>query len=224
MISTSEIEERFLRALEALPAHEAKRSGLPQRAHTFAFKVFFAKLNDLPRAQQTRKRDGVKREAQKLAEQSSKLRSLILEAHGDTFAALGSAGLKDPHPLLIADSLRALIQAAVTVIEGNENRSEKIGRPSSKAAEMIADFAVHHFEEVTMRQAAITVRSDREGNPAAGQFLAFLREIFEASGISASAEFHGKRAIARARAGISPGGTGGLVTIRHVQPKAKTPR
>lgn len=217
----SDLEARVLEALEALPVDPSKRDALRHEAHALAMTAAFARLNDLPRGLPTRKRNGAKQEAEAMAEQAFTLFKLIYAAHGDTLAALKRHGL-ERHPFLIADDLKALMAATVAFLDEGTEQPAKIGRPSSRAAEMIADFAVHTFEQLTLAKASITVRSDREGNPAGGEFLTFLRDLYDAAGVRASAESHGKRAIQRARAGIEPGGKGGVVSIRHVPAKEKT--
>ena len=174
----------------------------------------FATLNDRRAATSTRQANGVKVEAGQIGEAAFALFRKIKASHGDTRTAFAKA--RDPTELhKIEVALLTLMQSAATICDDPRHiKPAKLGRTSSRAAQMIADFVLHTFESVTESRATITTRHDKVGNPAEGPFLTLLKAVFGLFGVKASAEAQGKAAIRRRTAGHKPGGAGGLVTIR----------
>lgn len=220
---SAEIQQKILEAFESLPVREAERSGLKQRAFNLSMQAGFAKMNDLPRANKTRRTNGLKLELEALAEQAAVLHRLIQNLHGDTLRAMTKVGPNKPDPLMIANDLRDMIASAVAVLEQDAGQAATPGRPKSRAAEMIADLTLVHFEAATGRKAGRSTNHHRHGNPTGGEFIKFLGRIFEAFQMNASAPSHGRSALDRARAGIPPGGKGGATSVTIVRGMEKNP-
>lgn len=206
-------------ALAQLHLTDSARLDLPRRAYTLAMTAGFAKLNDRPEAMVTRRANGVRKEADKIGKAAFAAFKALKVSHGDTRRAFATANPScEIHK--VEDLLFGLVQAADSIQDDpRHEKPARNGRPSSRAAEMIADFALVEFEEATGVRATITTRHDKPGSPADGPFLRLLDAVFGAFAVEASPEFHGRKAIVRRRAGQEPGGSGGMVTIRRVRRK-----
>jgi hypothetical protein len=177
----------------------------------------FAMLNDRREANRTRGADGAKKEADAIGEAAFTLFKAIKSAHGDTRGALRTVDPDcDLHKL--GDTLLHLMQTSADVVTSERfDKPATIGRPTSRAAQMIADLVLLEFEACTGARATITTRHDKRGSPAEGAYLDLVRTVFEIFKVGASAESQGRAAIDRRKAGIEPGGSGGMVSIRHVK-------
>jgi hypothetical protein len=192
------------------------KDDVAELAESILFMARMARLNDRPAANKTRRANGVQRETEKIASAAIVLRKLINSAHGDTLAAL-KAHNSDRHPYALDLQLREFVKAALKAIGTPSAQEAKLGRPTSRAAQMVADIVLDDFENFTGTRGAIVTRHDKRGSPAEGPYLSLLSAVFDASGIQASVERHGRDAIKRRTAGTEPAGRGGMVSIRRVK-------
>ncbi|WP_439546918.1 hypothetical protein [Sandarakinorhabdus sp.] len=202
------VTREILEAMRALPLREFEPGEITLEQHAFSLSntAGFALVNRLAMANRTRKKDGIKKEAEAIRDAAAKLHQLLQQTHGDTLAALEQAAVTDPqpnalHPLQVADTVRALANLAhVAFLDAPSQRAQP-GSKNKQAAAQVADMALRSFEQLTGRRAARTwdAYKDVDGGP----FVDFLAAVFRALGMKDSAPSQAKEAISR-RAGDNP--------------------
>jgi hypothetical protein len=205
------VEDAILEAMKSLPLRdfEDDEPSLRTRAHWLSQAAGWALFNRHPRANKTRGKDGLKREARAIRDTAAKLHRLLEAAHGDTLAALERAAETDPqivpmplHPLAISEHLRALANLAHVAELDAPAQPAQPGTPRKLAVAQVADLVLQSFEQLTGKRAARAIEYKDVGQDIVaadgGPFIAFLGAVFAALGLNDSPASQGRDAIARA--------------------------
>ncbi len=189
--------DRVGAAIAALPVLEEERWRIPGALEMMLAAGTLMPANDRPNLREA----GVTKARRQLASLDS-LATEMVDLLADISAEAGDAldrelgsGRSFVHFRDSLDATAAAVRRALISVQGNTG----VGRPAKRGAAGIADVALIVYEGLTGEKATVTVRADREGNPAGGKFLTFLESLFSALKIAASAETHAKGAIAKAK-------------------------
>lgn len=87
----------------------------------------------------------------------------------------------------------AVSRAIERVADGPQ--APAMGAAKKSTAFLVADQGLWAFEEITGTRATITVDSMKSGNPASGNWISFLADLFDALQIKASAQSQARAAI-----------------------------
>ncbi len=195
MMVLNDAAKGVLAAMEALPLKDvALRDRLPEHAFSLAGVVGMCRLYASPRTQETRKQDGVRKEAQAIRDAAARLHRLLEGAHADTLAALDRAAISDPQtgpkqiaPLVTSSHVRMLANLAHVALLDAPKAAAKPGKPDDRVAEAAAAQIAATYELLTGKKPARVY--DRIEGCEAGPFHAFLRTVFIATGIDADADY-----------------------------------
>ncbi|TIN77485.1 hypothetical protein [Mesorhizobium sp.] len=128
------------------------------------------------------------------------LGGLPLEAHSALQEVTDASGVK--HPFWFQEQATAMLKAVQAAREAIPISKERSGRPRMKGAEKFSMLALRVYEDLTGKPASRTVDTYDMGNIAGGPFVQFLRDLFEALEIDASADNQARDAITRAKKSV----------------------
>lgn len=226
MIRGNEAQRQRLReAIERLPLRpEADVDGT---LDVLELGFAFARLNALPSMTTTKKKNGKVEELRKFTklakrlvkqpgspERAEKLGAHIKAMHHEALEGLSAAGPPSVWLLARGDAelkrdLETLIDRAEMAIAAAQQTAASTS-PKRLAPEQIAQICGQIYPELTGKRAVL--HFDGYSEKRTGPFLHFLKEIYAATGIEASAEHFGRHA-----EGVDVIGGRGGVTIRKVQ-------
>lgn len=196
-------------AIERLPLSEGAGSA-DQAAFALEMTCYFARVNELPRMQTSRKKNGMNKELNEFAKRATRLCQQIEQMHRQAQNALSPKG--ERHVLAVQSDLEVMIRRA---FEAAEASPETESTPSNHrlAPKQIAQACAQMFSDLTGKRP--TLHYDPIEEKRTGAFLGFVTDIFQACEIDASAEHYARDA---EKAGDVIGGNGG-VTMRRVPAK-----
>lgn len=195
-------------AIERLPLIAGVNTD--QAAFALEMCCSFARVNELPRMQPSRQKNGMVKELNEFVKRATRLCQQIEGMHLEAQNALSPKG--ERHVLAVQGDLEVLIRRA---IEAAATAPETKALPSNRrlAPQQTAQACAQTFIDVTGKRP--TLHYDPIEGERTGAFLGFVRDIFEALEIDASAEHYARDA---EKAGDVIGGNGG-VTMRRVPAK-----
>ncbi len=199
---------KLTQAIERLPLSDSSRT-LEPSVQALQWGCYFAKVNEIPRLQPSRKKNGQAKELRDFAKHALRLCKFIDTMHVDAQVAVSA---NERHVEAVNGDLVAMIRRALIAAEV---APETAAVPSNRrlAPLQIAQTCASIFQELTGKPAKLHY-NDALGERT-GPYLRFVSDVFEAAGIEASAEHF-------ARLAMEPvdviGGNGG-VSMRKVPAK-----
>lgn len=152
-------------------------------------------MNQLPRAQKTRKQDGRKKELAELALLAEKLSQTIQALHGDTLELLATKPIESP--LFISKDCFKLANACADLANAEPPQDETQGQPRKDTEAKIAGLCKNAFERLTGGKASVNTTTDTSPQGcgiAYGPFLEFVGAIYKAYDLTASPESQARAA------------------------------
>jgi hypothetical protein len=211
MINGQDERRQALRAaMERLPlAPEADVEG---SLDVLQLGCYFSRVNQLPRMTASRAKNGTAKELEAFCKAARKLRSQIAAMHKDSLGALQRRD--ERHALAVDCDLQRMIERATAFLEQAPDAPAKTS-PSRLCPEQTAQICAQVYEELTGKRSRLHGQSAGGFEKKGGPYFRFVRDVFEACGVDASAE-HYARMAQEHRGEI--GGSGG-VSIRRVAKK-----
>jgi hypothetical protein len=199
---------KLAQAIERLPLVGGP-TAIGQSVQALQWACYFAKVNEIPRLQPSRKKNGQAKELREFAKLALRLSKFIDTMHADAQATISATGR---HVEAVNEDLIVMMRRAVVAAE---KVPETAAVPSNRrlAPLQIAQTCASFFVDLTGKPAKLHY-NDAIGERT-GPYLRFVSDVFEAVGIKANAEHF-------ARLGMEPvdviGGNGG-VSMRKVPAK-----
>jgi len=199
---------KLTQAIEKLPLSDSSRT-LGPSVQELQWACYFAKVNEIPRLQPSRKKNGQAKELREFTKHALRLCKFIDTMHADAQRAISTDGR---HVEAVNEDLIAMIRRALVAAE---SAPETAAVPSNRrlAPLQIAQTCASVFSDLTGKPAKLHY-NDAIGERT-GPYLHFVSDVFEAAGIEASAEHF-------ARLAMEPvdviGGNGG-VSMRKIPAK-----
>src|SRR5262245_36164678 len=184
--------------MHKLPLLDGRRQFIAQQAHALEFAAHHSR--GWPRPHTRHIGAGrARKELLRLAFLIEKLEAHISTRHRTSMDAIKAAG-ENPFDLLkLGAKLSWLSRAAnnATAKLAKMPMPKAATKPRKRQAEIVREIAASHYEFLTgLPPYKMTVDAIKDGHPANGVWLRFLREVFKALNIDGSAE-HQTRAARR---------------------------
>jgi cell fate (sporulation/competence/biofilm development) regulator YlbF (YheA/YmcA/DUF963 family) len=187
------------------------REGVNVQQSAFALQMFcyFSRVNELPRMQRSRQKNGMAKELREFMKRATRLSQHIGAMHAETQAAISTQG---KHVEAVHEDLKRLIVGAEAALQ-NAPETEAVPSNRRLAPLQVAQSCAQMFRDLTDKRPAL--HYDDARGIRTGPFFRFVSHVFEALNIDASAEHYAKLA-------TEPvdviGGNGG-VAMRNVRAK-----
>ncbi len=135
-------------------------------------------------------------ELKRLSGKSQELLKLLSNLHQTTIQALPDVSARIELKLSCEKMIRAA-EAALEALTPDQKIEVKNpgGRPPKKRVQQLAVNLAKHFERLTGKRPTITVDSTLEGNPAIGEFVRLVDDVFGIFQIKENPEYFAREAI-----------------------------
>jgi hypothetical protein len=196
-------------ALEALSLPPG--ADLEGALNSLQLACYMAEVNELPRMNSSRKKDGTAAELKKFQRLAATLRAHLNAMSREALNSLGHTD--ERHALRVDADLERMVSRAASAVTAAAPQPASTS-PKRLAPEQIAQTCAQLYEGLTGKSAKLHGQFDQ--NRKGGPYFRFVEGVLAACGIEASAEYYAKRAAGHEGA---IGGNGGVL-IEHTREKS----